>query len=113
MIINLKEIEEQIVTNMRGGEGEVLVKRIDSLPNNVTMCGQITLKKNDSIGVHVHIDSFEVLYVISGSATIIDDGQIRELHQGDVNICLCNHTHSIINNLSDEFVAFATVIKTK
>lgn len=111
MIINMSKVDETIVDNMRGGEGKVVLNKIKDLPQNVSMYAKITLRNGDSIGVHTHIENSEIIYVLKGEALVIDDGKSSLLREGDVNICLANHSHSIVNNQCEEFVALACVIK--
>jgi len=50
-----------------------------------------------SIGTHKHEHNSEVLFILSGEGTIIEDGVSSSLHAGQCSYCPEGHTHSLLN----------------
>lgn len=56
------------------------------------------LEPGASIGEHVHKDDYEILFILSGCGTIIEDGVSTPIYAGDCNYCPRGHSHSLIND---------------
>lgn len=108
MIINFQDIKPNIVQNMRNGEGEVeLTKYVDDVNSIV----KIRIKKDCSIGWHIHENDQEIIYVISGKGICIEDDKQYELVNGMVNYCAKGKNHSIKNIYEEDLVLFAVITK--
>lgn len=99
-----------IKENVKGGIGEVEFKDIASseeLFNKIKMYSVLSLKKDCGLGYHCHEGEEEVILIKKGKAEYNDDGDICELSEGDIAICLDGHSHSICNKQDGilEFVA--------
>jgi quercetin dioxygenase-like cupin family protein len=70
---------------------------------------KMTLKKGASIGLHQHITSLEVIYVLSGIATSIVDGVKEEVEKGNVIYCPKTKMHTIKNCHDKNLVIFCVI----
>ena len=61
------------------------------------------------IGYHVHETDAELFYILKGTGTYSDNGEIVTLHPGDVAICATGQGHSIAN-AGDEVLEFVALI---
>lgn len=108
MIIDFQNIKPNVVQNMRSGEGEVeLTKYVDDVNTIV----KIRIKKDCSIGWHIHENDQEVIYVISGQGICTEDDKKTELVKGMVNYCAKGKNHSIKNINEEDLVLFAVITK--
>lgn len=99
--------------NMRGGDGNVTITEIlnkGEYKGNARLVGTITLEKGCSIGAHIHENEEEIFYIIEGTATYNDNGNIETLHKGDSCICLNGEEHSIKNENDETLVVFAVIL---
>ncbi len=115
MIKLSKDIKSQVKTNMRGGDGDVVIREIldkGEYKGNARLIGTITLEPGCSIGAHVHENEEEVFYIIEGTATYNDNGKTEILSKGDSCICLGGETHSIANRQESGTVTLFAVILT-
>lgn len=112
MKILYKDQLEEVRVCMAGGEGECTVHHI--LPADLA-CGAgrlfavNTLQPGCSVGYHKHEGEFEVYYILEGAAKITEDGEVYELHAGDMMQCRDGSSHGIANE-SDAPVRFLALI---
>lgn len=100
--------------NMRGGNGAVEVTDIlkpGEYKGKARMIAKVVLKPGCSIGRHVHENEEEIFYVLSGEATLDDNGETKLLHAGDASVTLGGEGHSIANN-GDADVELMAIILT-
>ena len=74
------------------------------------MYSVLSFEKECGLGYHSHIDEQEVIFIKKGKAEYNDDGNICELNEGDVAICLEGHSHSICNKSDETLQIVALVI---
>ena len=67
------------------------------------------LEKNNSIGLHRHDGTSEIIYVISGRGIMETDGKEEVLTKGMVTYCEMGHFHTF-KNVDDEDLCFFVVI---
>lgn len=106
MTLHYSDIPVEILPHLRDGNGEVRGRRMRD-DNGLIMHG--TLPPGSSIGVHTHEGNYEVMYFISGSGKVIDDGVEVPVGPGSVQYCLTGHSHSTINTGDEDLVFFAVV----
>ena len=94
MILDFSNIPVNPIAGFKGGEGEALVRMHNDQLGKVA---RITLPVGASIGYHVHDDSYEVVYVLSGAGTCYDGDQVYPLSAGMVQYCPQHEGHSIVN----------------
>lgn len=67
---------------------------------------ELRLEPGSSIGRHPHIGDEEIYYVISGSGTMLVDGETADIHQGDAVLTKSGSSHGLSNNSTEELVIF-------
>ena len=116
MLRRKEDIKPVIIENMKGGEK--YVQRYNSVDQdgftgNADVVARLVLIPGATIGYHEHVGNEEAIMVISGTARCTDDGEVYEMHPGDVTICREHHFPGIENASADkDLEIYATVIKT-
>ena len=112
MIKRSQEMANDIKVNMRGGEGQAVIKHLykqDELKGNSRLCATITLEPGHSIGEHSHVDEEEIYYILQGQATVIDDGEPVVVGPGDAIMTRGGESHSIMNTGTETCVFMAII----
>ena len=99
MLLDIFNMPAKPVAGFKGGEGETQV-RIHQ--DDMGKVAQITLPVGSSIGYHTHDDSYEVIYVLSGSGTCYDGDQVYPVSAGMVQYCPQFDGHSIVNTGTED-----------
>ena len=108
MKIDFSKIDENKFVNFNGGNGSVDLKKTEY--KGVTVIkGRV--KKGCSVGLHAHTIDSETIYILSGTAKSICDGEMEILRSGDVSICPKGYSHCLINDYDEELVFFAVIPK--
>ena len=99
-------------SNLKGGKG--LVKRefiVESkdLRNKAKLFSKITIPVGNSIGMHDHVEDFEVYYILSGKGQVLDNDEIVEVNEGDVIYTADGNKH-YIENIGEEDLVFIAVV---
>ena len=106
MIYDLKSEQPERLPNFKGGEGEFMAKiHFDGM--NKIIHG--TLPPQATIGKHTHEGDSEIIYILSGRGSVLDDGDLLPLEAGQCHYCPKGHEHSLINDSEDDLVFFAVV----
>lgn len=108
MKINFNEIREQTVPAMNGGTGQMSA-RMHIGPKGKIITTR--LHQGASIGMHRHLTSDDINYVLSGTGRAVCDGEEEILTAGCCHICPKGSEHSIINSGDDELVLFTVVVE--
>lgn len=106
MKIDFNRIAEGIIPNFKGGKGMYIMKHYSDGQVKVMM-GK--LRPGHSIGLHRHEGNSEVVYVLSGVATCLYEGEEFTLLPGEVHYCPMGKEHSLINNGTEDLTFFAVV----
>lgn len=106
MIIDFKSMEEKVMPAFKGGEKEYHVKKYVDEQNSI-MYG--TLIPGASIGLHIHEDNFEIIYILEGEGKVIYDGSEERVYPGCCHYCPKGHSHTMINDTEKNLVFFAVV----
>ena len=106
MVIDFNGIEAERLPHFKGGEGEYIAKRFGDDKTKI-MLGR--LEPGSSIGLHTHETNCEIIYIISGEGSFIYDDTTEKALPGQCHYCPKGHTHSLINNGSEDVVFFAVV----
>ena len=99
MLLDIFNMDPKPMAHFKGGEGEALVRMH---ADDMGKVAQITLPVGASIGYHTHEDSYEVIYVLSGSGTCYDGDQVYPVSAGMVQYCPQHEGHSIVNTGTEE-----------
>ncbi len=108
MLIDFSKLTETEQKNFKGGEGSY-IRRFTGDEACTIMRG--CLRPGSSIGEHTHEDSCEIIYVLSGTASIVCDGVSETVEAGQAHYCPKGSTHVMKNNGDRDLVAFAAVPK--
>jgi quercetin dioxygenase-like cupin family protein len=115
MIRRQNDIRVRNVENAQGGDGTVTFYDW-LLPEEAAGHGRtfsrLVIPPGASIGYHEHSGEFEAYIVISGEATVDDNGTEVILHEGDVNICKDGQGHGTKNNSDEDLVLMALIMNT-
>lgn len=99
-------------SNLKGGNG--LVKREfivegDALRGKAKLFSKITIPVGNSIGMHDHVEDFEIYYILKGKGKVLDNGQFNEVNEGDVIYTADGNEH-YIENIGNEDLEFIAVV---
>lgn len=113
MIVKKNQREPEIRSNPKGGQGDVLFTHLltRQASDKVNLFSLIRLEPGQSIGPHTHGPDAEAIYVLSGTPSILDDGQTVALEPGDAAYCSDGHRHSLFNPSSQPAEVLAIVMK--
>lgn len=106
MIIDFNTMETTVLPAFKGGEKEMRAKMFWDGTNRI-MKG--TLIPGASIGLHTHETNSEMLFVIEGEGTLIDDGAPSPISAGQCAYCPKGHSHSLVNTSAADLVFYACV----
>lgn len=106
MLIDFKNMEDTVIKNFRGGEKDTCAKMYTDDNNRIM---KAVLEPGASIGFHYHDAGSEVVYILSGIGKAVYDEGEEYLEQGTCHYCPKGHSHSIINDGSEDLIFFAVV----
>ena len=108
MLIEFDKMEPVVMQNVMGGTGEMVAR---TYQDELTKIMFSTLKPGACLGEHTHTDSCEIIYVISGQGTVMDDGVPVHLTAGMCHYCPKGHKHQMINDSDGDLTVYAIVPK--
>lgn len=106
MILNFETMEEKILHEFKGGKEDFHTRMYTDELGKI-MKGR--LKPGASIGMHTHDTSSEIIYILSGTASILYDEGVEEAGAGSCHYCPKGHSHSM-RNLSGEELLFLAIV---
>ncbi|MBR6797333.1 MAG: cupin domain-containing protein [Opitutales bacterium] len=104
----------EIAKNVAGGNGDTVKKHLltaDELNDKTRMFAEITLKPGCSIGYHEHHGESETYYILSGTGTYNDNGEIRSVAPGDVTFTPSGQGHGLENTGPENLVFIALILR--
>ncbi len=115
MIRRGQDMQREIITGMRGGQGEVQITHIlerekNEFANKGRLYAKNVLKPGTSIGLHEHVGDFEAYYILSGEGTVDDNGQKTVVTPGDLMLTRNGEQHSIENTGDTDLVFMALIL---
>ena len=105
-MIDFSKIKDSAIDSLYGGSGAVAAK-FAPLKNAKAMIS--TIGAGCSIGEHIHVDSCEFIYVLSGSASCTLDGVSETVSAGQCHFCPKWSRHSVANCGDVDLVVFDAV----
>lgn len=103
----------EIVENMAGGKGHVIIKRLlddEQLNGKCRMYAEVILEPGCSLGYHEHHGDSETYYVISGKGIYSDNGTLKVVQPGDVTFTPSGKGHAMTNSGDENLVFMALII---
>ncbi len=108
-----EDCRKEIIPNMKGGEGQMLLTHItndDELNGKGKLYGKATLPKGSSVGLHKHEGDMELCYFLSGTGYVTDGKNSYDVKKGDVQICHEGESHEIVNTGEEDLVYTVLVL---
>ena len=106
MKLDFNDLEVNVATSFKGGEGEYVSRRfVDE--NNKIMLGR--LEPGSSIGYHSHDENSEIMYFLEGEATVLTPEGEEKVLPGQVHYCPKGSSHSLVNHGTEPLVFLAVV----
>jgi len=110
------EMNVEIKSKLRGGVGDLEFCHLfsgEELGGRADLFAIVTLEPGQSVGEHPHTTNGEAYVILSGSATVTEDGESRMLQAGDAEFCADGHTHSIFNHTGEPATFLALIMKDR
>ena len=108
MITDFNEMEWTANPEFKGGVG-VFYNKMYTDGINKMMTGK--LPAGSSIGYHKHEGSCEMIFILEGNGKVLFDDAEYPLRPGQCHYCPEDHSHSLINNGTEDLVFVAVVPK--
>ena len=109
MIIRENDIEISRLENFKGGEKHLEARMYFDGTNRILT--RARLIPGASIGLHTHDDSCEVIFILEGCGSILEEGTKKAVQAGDCLYGPKGGTHSLINDSEEDLVFCAVVPK--
>ena len=113
MIIRFDEMDLSVLPQFKGGEKEL---RANMFFDGTNRAFRGTLVPGATIGMHTHEDSCEMIFILSGSGSIVEKTPgtaqvtVQPVSAGDCLYCPKGHSHSLQNlDGSEDLVFYAAV----
>ena len=78
--------------------------------NEIRLCNRLRLKPGSEIGYHTHVDDYELYYILSGTGSLNDNGEIKPVSTGDLIYTADGAGHSLLNDGEEDLELLAIVI---
>ena len=108
MKFTFTQLEEKQLANFYGGEGALCANMY--VDENIKIL-RGKLVKGSSIGLHTHVPTSEVIFILSGKGKAICDGKEEYLFAGDCHYCPKGSEHTLCNAGEEDLVFYAVVPK--
>ena len=106
MVIKFDDIKETELKAFCGGDGALIANMYIDDKNKI-LRGKLV--PGASIGVHSHIPSSEIIFILSGKGKSVCNGKDEFLSAGDCHYCPKGNEHCLIN-IGDEDLCFYAVV---
>ncbi len=107
MIFRPEDIEISHLENFKGGEKHLDAKMYFDGTNRILT--HAVLVPGASIGMHTHDDSCEVIFILEGCGSVLEEGEKKAVKAGDCLYCPKGGSHSLVND-SDADLVFCAVV---
>jgi mannose-6-phosphate isomerase-like protein (cupin superfamily) len=105
MIKTAGQQQVRVRENVRGGDGALTFHDFLTAEGSFgagQLFSRTVIPPGASIGEHPHDGEFEVYYILSGSAEVLDGGAWVSIARGDMHLCARGESHALRNNGSQE-----------
>ena len=106
MTLNFEQMGEKSFPNFKGGE-KSLKAAMYAAPEIKIM--RARLEPGATIGLHTHDTSAEIIYILSGTATVVTPEGDEVVSAGQCHYCPKGGAHSLQNRSGEEIAFFAVV----
>lgn len=107
------ETKTEVVQNMCGGTGEVVIKHIlgeKQLHGNCGLYAEVTIAPGSFLGYHEHHGESETYYILSGEGEYDDNGTKRMVKAGDVTFTPDGKGHALTPTGDQPIVFMALIV---
>ncbi len=105
MIKTADRQQVRVRERLRGGEGALVFHDLLTQEESFgagKLFSRTVIPPGASIGTHTHEGEFEMYYLLSGDAEVLDGGEWSAIRRGDVHVCANGEAHAIRNNTATE-----------
>lgn len=106
MILDFNNMPVGEMKNFKGGEKSVFAA---AYADSLCRIMKVSVPAGASIGLHTHEGNCEVVFCLSGNAKAVYDGVEERIVPGTAHYCPKDHNHTVINDGTEDFVAFAVI----
>jgi len=106
MIIKFDEIKETELKAFYGGDGSLIANMYVDEKNKI-LRGKLV--PGATIGLHKHLPSSEIIFILSGKGKSVCDGVEELLIAGDCHYCPKGSEHCLMNVGEDDLCFYAVV----
>ena len=107
MIIKENEIAVSHLENFKGGEKHLEAQMYFDGTNRILT--RARLVPGASIGMHTHEDSCEVIFILEGNGSLMEEGTKKAVQAGDCLYCPKGESHSLVNDSEKDLIFCAVV----
>lgn len=113
MKIRFDEMEVTVLPQFKGGEKEFAANMFFDGTNRIF---KGRLIPGATIGMHTHDDSCEVIFILEGTGTMVEDQSSQDqevvipVSAGDCLYCQKGHSHSLRNTAEEGDLVFYAVV---
>ena len=105
-MIDFEKIETKILHSFQGGNGDIEAKIHADELNRII---KSVYAPGTSTGYHLHDDSSEILFILSGNCKVIHQGREERLTIGNCHYCKKGESHAVINDSHEDLIMYAVV----
>ena len=106
MRIPFDTMEASVINGMKGGAGEARLRAYADEQNRIM---KLTLAPGAFLGLHTHEGNSEIVYVLSGTGTMLCDGVEEPLAPGVCHYCPMGHSHQLKNTGTEDLTVLGIV----
>ncbi len=112
MIVRNEEMKRTVRSNMRGGEGEVVVTNLMDAQQmaHTRLFSTLTLETGCSIGEHDHVNETEYYWILSGEGIVTEEDGDHVVRVGDLVVTGGGASHAIRNEQEETLTLLALII---
>lgn len=105
-MIEFEKIETKLLHEFQGGKGDIEAKIYADDLNRIV---KSIYAPGVSTGYHLHKDSSEIIFILSGSCKVICEGKEEHLVTGNCHYCKKGESHAVINAGNENLVMYAVI----
>ncbi|MFV0528743.1 MAG: cupin domain-containing protein [Lachnospiraceae bacterium] len=108
-----KEYKMEIVEQMCGGRGRVIIRHLPEQEARYNRCGlcAVIIEPGSSLGYHVHHGESEMYYILQGTGLYEEPEGRRTVQAGAMTLTCNGQGHALENVGNEDLVFMALIIK--
>ncbi len=105
-MIDFEALPVSVLHEFRGGTGDINAKVFGDELNRIV---KSVYAPGVSTGYHLHDDSSEIIFILSGSCKVIHEGREERVLEGQCHYCKKGESHAVVNDTEEDLVMYAIV----